>query len=194
MRVCLGGTFDVLHAGHEALLEKAFELGDEEVIIGITSDRMARRTRKRVNPLAARRRNLLALLRRRGWRRYRMSVLEGIAGPAAYEENLDAIVVSAERVSGAHEINEERVRRGRKRMQVFVLPMVLAEDCLPLAARRIRAGEIDRRGQMRRPLRVRVGTNNPVKVAATKAAFERVFPRVTVRGVDVGSPAGAQPR
>ena len=194
MRVCLGGTFDVLHAGHEALLEKAFELGDEEVIIGITSDRMARRTRKRVNPLAVRRRNLLALLRRRGWRRYRMSVLEGIAGPAAYEENLDAIVVSAERVSGAHEINEERVRRGRKRMQVFVLPMVLAEDCLPLAARRIRAGEIDRRGQMRRPLRVRVGTNNPVKVAATKAAFVRVFPRVTVRGVDVGSPAGAQPR
>src|SRR2546428_7060653 len=193
MRVCTGGTFDILHAGHEALLAKAFELGDEEVLIGITSDRMARKTRKRVNPLAVRRRNLRALLRRRGLRRARPSVLEDLAGPAAYEEDLDAIVVSADRIAAAAEINRERVRRGHKPMDVVVVPMLLAEDCLPIGARRIRAGDIDRHGRMARPLVVRVGSTNPVKVAATKTAFRRVFRIVNVRAVEVPRHVRPQP-
>ena len=193
MKVCLGGTFDILHAGHEALLARAFGLGDEEVIIGITSDRMARRTRKRVNPLAVRRRNLRALLRRRRWRRARLSVLDEVAGPAAYEEDLDAIVVSAERVEAAHAINRERRRRGHEPMKVVVVPMVLAEDSLPVAARRIRAGEVDRRGRMRRPLAVRVGSTNHAKLEATRRAFAAAFPSVTVRGVRVESRVSPQP-
>ncbi|HEV8594205.1 MAG TPA: inosine/xanthosine triphosphatase [Thermoplasmata archaeon] len=193
MKVCLGGTFDILHAGHEALLAQAFELGDEEVLIGITSDRMARKTRKRVNALAVRKRNLVALLRRHGWKRFRISVLEDVAGPAADEEDLDAIVVSAERATAAHEINQERVRRGHKPMQVFVVPMRLADDCLPVSARRIRAGEIDRKGRMRRPLAVRVGSANPVKVAAVEAIFGKAFPKVRVRSVKVDSKVRAQP-
>src|SRR3990172_11840907 len=141
MRVAMGGTFDILHAGHEALLRKAFELGDTEVIIGITSDAMAKRTRAKVNPLPVRRRNLVALLRRRGWRRHRLNVLEEIAGPAADEKDIDAIVVSAERVEAAHEINRDRERRGLPTMEVVVVPMVLSEDCVPIASRRIRAEE-----------------------------------------------------
>ena len=35
--VCVAGTFDRLHAGHEALLSKAFVTG-ENVLIGLTSD------------------------------------------------------------------------------------------------------------------------------------------------------------
>jgi pantetheine-phosphate adenylyltransferase len=38
--VATGGTFDEIHAGHLALLSKAFELG-KTVIIGITSDEFA---------------------------------------------------------------------------------------------------------------------------------------------------------
>jgi len=193
MRVCCGGTFDILHAGHEALLRKAFALGNEEVVIGITSDAMAKRTRKIVAPLAARKRNLQALLRRRGWRRSRLSVLEEVAGPAAYEEALDAIVVSAERVEAAHEINRERKRRGHRPMDVVIVPMVLAEDSLPIAARRIRAGDIDRTGRMRRPMIVLVGTTNKVKVEAARRAFAAVFPRARVEGVRVASEVSAQP-
>ena len=107
MRVCLGGTFDILHIGHEALLAKAFALGDEEVIIGITSDRMARRTRKVVSSLAVRRRNLEAYLRNKRWlRRARIAVLEDIAGPAALEGDIDPT---------AHAIDRLVVRKPRGR-------------------------------------------------------------------------------
>src|SRR3990170_593356 len=144
---------------------------------------MAKRPRGTVSPLEVRRRNLLALVRRRGWGRARIAVLDNVAGPPAYEGGIDAIVVSAERLPAAHEINRERVRRGRKPMEVVIVPMLLAEDCLPIAARRIRAGEIDRKGRMRRPLLVRVGTSNRVKVAATSAAFRRAFRNVRVQAV-----------
>src|SRR2546428_13289582 len=35
--VAVGGTFDILHAGHERLLAKAFELG-EVVFVGLSRD------------------------------------------------------------------------------------------------------------------------------------------------------------
>lgn len=194
MRVCLGGTFDILHVGHEALLAKAFQIGDEEVIIGITSDRMAKRSRKAVNPLAVRRRNLEAFLRKKRWlRRARIAVLDDIAGPAALERDLDAIVVSAERVAAAHEINRERERRGHGPMDVVIVPMRLAEDCTPIAARRIRSGELERTGRMKRPLKVLVGSTNRVKVAAAKRAFGSVFQTAQVRGVEVPAKVSAQP-
>ena len=39
---CLGGTFDRLHGGHKLLLDTAFKL-IENVLIGITTDELARR-------------------------------------------------------------------------------------------------------------------------------------------------------
>ena len=35
MRVVLGGTFDILHDGHRALLGAAFERSPEAVVIGV---------------------------------------------------------------------------------------------------------------------------------------------------------------
>ncbi|RLF40505.1 MAG: phosphopantetheine adenylyltransferase, partial [Thermoplasmata archaeon] len=37
MKVCVGGTFDILHEGHIALFERAFETGGE-VVVGLSSD------------------------------------------------------------------------------------------------------------------------------------------------------------
>ncbi|MCH2440811.1 MAG: adenylyltransferase/cytidyltransferase family protein, partial [Candidatus Poseidoniia archaeon] len=39
-RVCLGGTFDVLHAGHARLLDAALAAG-ERLVIGLASDKFA---------------------------------------------------------------------------------------------------------------------------------------------------------
>ena len=62
MRVVLGGTFDILHAGHEALLRAAFDGDPEAVVIGLTTDRFARESRSKVNPYAVRQRNLKRFL------------------------------------------------------------------------------------------------------------------------------------
>ena len=68
MRVVLGGTFDILHDGHEALLRAAFEGRPSLVLIGLTTDRFARESRAHVNPHRVRERNLKRFLAARRWR------------------------------------------------------------------------------------------------------------------------------
>src|SRR3972149_3377192 len=101
MRVVLGGTFDVLHDGHEALLGAAFALRPRRVVIGLTTDRFARKTRPKVHRYATREGNLRQFLARHGWRNVRIEPIEDAYGPADDLEALDALVGSAERAPGA---------------------------------------------------------------------------------------------
>jgi inosine/xanthosine triphosphatase len=192
MRVVLGGTFDVLHRGHEALLRTAFELGGE-VLIGLTTDAFALGTRSEVTPYGEREANLVRYLRRRRWGPFRVEPIDDAFGPAVREPSLDALVVSAEREAVARELNEARERRGLPTLAIHVVPMFLAEDCVPVSARRIRSGEVDREGRMQRPLRVHVGSTNPVKVRAARQVFRDVFREVRVKGVKVFSEVEEQP-
>src|SRR5205823_6120382 len=82
MRVVLGGTFDVLHAGHEALLSAAFEGRPEEVVIGLTTDRFAKESRTHLNAFSVRERNLKRLLAARKWRHARIEAIDDPFGPA----------------------------------------------------------------------------------------------------------------
>ena len=45
--IALGGTFDIIHAGHIALLDKGFSIS-EKVIIGLTSDELAEKKGKKL--------------------------------------------------------------------------------------------------------------------------------------------------
>jgi inosine/xanthosine triphosphatase len=193
MQVVLGGTFDILHDGHEALLGAAFGLRPERVVIGLTTDRFARATRTRVNPYPARLRNLRRFLARHRWPRGTIEPIEDAYGPADDLPDLDAIVVSQERVSVAAALNEARAAKGLRPLVVHAVPMVLAQDGLPIASRRIRSGLIDRHGVRIIPLRVRVGTDNPVKVRAVREILEGLRIRAVVRAVPVKSAVPDQP-
>ena len=187
----MGGTFDVFHAGHAALLRAAFDLGGP-VFIGLTTDRMAHQGRAEVNPSGIRKRRLEAWLRRNGFRRYTIGPLDDPHGPAVTGD-FSAIVVSRDRESVAEAINAERVRGGRRPLEVRTVPMVLAQDGLPIASRRIRGREVDRRGRIVGPVRVHVGTQNRVKVEAVRRVFGTVFRDVRVRNVPVEPKVADQP-
>src|SRR5439155_98571 len=78
----VGGTFDLLHAGHEARLRAAFDGRPEAVVIGLTTDRFAKESRTRVNPYVVRERNLKRFLAARKWRHARIEPIDDPYGPA----------------------------------------------------------------------------------------------------------------
>jgi len=164
MRVCVGGTFDPLHRGHRALLEKAFEVGDY-VLIGLTSDEMIKKmeTRKfRRNFLVnrklvvscvtrkyqIRKKELKDYLERKKFKNFRIVKIDDRYGPSIYA-NFDAIVVSPETEKIAFEINRIRVKNGKKGLKIYVIPFVLADDKKIISSSRIKNGEIDIEGRIK---------------------------------------------
>jgi pantetheine-phosphate adenylyltransferase len=141
-RVAVGGSFDVLHIGHEALLDEAFKVG-EFVLIGLASNEMLE---KDVAPFEERKKALEGFLENRG--PYDIARLTDPSGPAATDETIEAIVVSEETEPGALEINEIRKKNGLKALEIISIPLVLAEDGKPLSSRRIKRGEINRDGMV----------------------------------------------
>lgn len=97
--IAVGGTFDILHIGHERLLGRAFELG-ETVFIGVSGDQLVAKLHKihDVRALSARKRDLRKFLRSRRWlRRARIIELKDPLGPAAERRDLEALVVTRTR-------------------------------------------------------------------------------------------------
>jgi len=148
--VCLGGTFDHFHIGHEALLLRAFEVG-EKVVIGITSDLFVETLGKRYNiqPYNDRVEAVRCFLRKQGVESRAVFVpLDDSYGPAATDGEIDGIVVSDETAPRTEEINEIRRKRRLQPLQVFHINTVLAKDGKRISSTRIRLGEIDREGHI----------------------------------------------
>ncbi|MEE8402578.1 MAG: pantetheine-phosphate adenylyltransferase [Candidatus Hydrothermarchaeaceae archaeon] len=141
-RVAVGGSFDVLHKGHRALLDKAFG-ASEYVIIGLTTNKLAG---KDVAVYGERKRALEAFLKHKG--QYKIVELNDPLGDAATDREIDAIIVSEETAPGALEINEARKRRGLKALKIIQIPLVLAKDERRISSTRIKSGEIDGEGRV----------------------------------------------
>jgi pantetheine-phosphate adenylyltransferase len=146
-----GGTFDVIHAGHFALLSKAFEISDK-VIIGVTSDEFAAKNRgkskihhnyeTRVAALKE------AIKNRFGKVDYTISKLHSRFGPAVVFGQVDVLVASSETVVKGKEINEIRLANGFKPLAIISVKLVKADDGRPISSTRIRLGQIDSSGKV----------------------------------------------
>lgn len=193
-RVCMGGTFDVLHRGHRALLDAAFEAGNEGVSIGVTTDAFANARRERkVRAFDERVADLRAFLGARGHLpRAEILAIDQPFG-FALEPRFDAIAATEETVGTAAQINAERRRLGLAPLRVVLAPYILADDARPIKSTRIRNGEVDAEGRLVRPVRVAIGSANPVKVEAVKLAALRFYGDADVRGFAVDSGVSEQP-
>ncbi len=149
-RVAVGGTFDPIHDGHIDLLRRAFELGkDDEVVIGLTSDEMARSTRTRpVKPYEIRLANLQETVRKvLKIDDVRVMKLDDKCGSSIYED-FDYIVVSPETLPMALKINRFRAKRGMKPLKISMIEYKLAQDHERISSTRITEGKIDRHGRL----------------------------------------------
>lgn len=144
-----GGTFDIIHRGHIALLEKAFEVSSK-VIIGLTSDELAKSKGKKIIHNYEQRLLMLRSLveERFSGRQYVISRLDNDFGPAVLEGDVEALVTSEETARQGDVLNRMRHERGLGRVEVVVVPMVLAKDGGRISSTRIRNGEVDPEGNL----------------------------------------------
>jgi len=149
-KVAVGGTFDELHRGHKALINKAFEIG-ERVVIGLSSDAFVSKMSKphKTATYDERRSELEVFLIDSGLvRRFEIVPLNDPYGQTMSLDGLEALVVSQETQRTAVKINEKRQRAGLPLLEIITVDMIPAENLAPISTTRIRRGEIDRNGHM----------------------------------------------
>jgi cytidyltransferase-like protein len=149
--VAMGGTFDEIHIGHLSLFSKAFEVSDK-VIIGVTSDEFAAKTRGKNNlnhNYNQRVTNVKKIIKKRfGFKNYQITKLDDEYGPTSLSADVDALIASSETANKGVEINKMRWKNGLKPLNIILVDIMKAEDGNPISSSRIRAGEIDASGKL----------------------------------------------
>lgn len=147
--VAMGGTFDIIHKGHLALLSNAFTISDK-VIIGLTSDELAKTKGKTlVNKYTQRLENLTSVIAKDFLNAsFQISKLENDFGPAVLEKEVQALIVSDETSNQGNILNKLRSEKNLPPVQIITVPMFLAEDGTRISTTRIKNSEIDVDGNL----------------------------------------------
>ena len=147
--VAMGGTFDVIHNGHMALLKKSFSISSK-VIIGLSSDQLAIKRGKSLVNDYSKRFSLLESTIEKNFPNssYEISKLENDFGPAVVEGSVKALVVSEETSTKGLHLNKLRAERNLPSVEIVVVPMVLAKDGKAISSTRIKNSEIDSNGNL----------------------------------------------
>ncbi len=151
--VALGGTFDIVHKGHLSLLKKAFSISSK-VIIGLTSDELAAKRGKKVLNDYSKRKEMLEKIIHENFAGsdFEISKLDNEFGPAVLEGDVEALVVSEETEYQGDRLNKLRQERNLPKVDVIVVPMVLADDGIRISTTRIKNAEITQEGEEKKQL------------------------------------------
>ena len=147
--VAMGGTFDIIHDGHMALLNKSFSISSK-VIIGLSSDQIeTKRGKNLVNDYSKRLSSLKSVIEKNFPNSsYEITKLENDFGPAVIEGSVKALIVSEETSDKGVHLNELRAERNLSPVEIVVVPMVLAKDGKAISSTRIKNSEIDSNGNL----------------------------------------------
>lgn len=189
-KVAVAGTFNVLHEGHKALLDRAMWLADE-LFIGITSDEMASENRDTIVPFYLRRRAIEDYVISRG-EIATIFEIDDIYGPPEIMDDIDVLVVSEETRENGKLVSRMREKRGGRPMKIDVVSIYTNDDGEKLNARDIIDGKVSRDGRVD-AVRVAVGSLNRVKVEAVREVMESIYGSVRIYAVDAKSGVPDQP-
>ena len=124
-------------------MSTAFEIGNQ-IEIGVTSDEFGG-LKGDIDSCKVRMSNLKSFFSDKS--NFVVVPLQDPYGTTIYDECIEAIVVSEETEPTAVEINEIRVSKGMKPLDIVVVSFVLAYDGTPISSTRIRSGEINQNGK-----------------------------------------------
>jgi cytidyltransferase-like protein len=153
--VILGGTFDHLHKGHKALIDKALAIG-KKVTIGIATEKLYKDKflSETIEPFNVRKKNITDYinyhLNNDRAKMVKIISFSEFTGGVDKQPDIDAIVVSNKTFLNAIKINELRKKNQLKPLMIVIVEDVLAEDGKLISSERIRAGEINRNGDVYR--------------------------------------------
>ena len=147
--IAMGGTFDIIHHGHITLLSTAFDIS-EKVIIGLTSDEFVQKKGKNpIHKYDERLKNLTSIIFKKFPNSYfEISQLNNDFGPAVFEKEIQALVVSDETKNQGNILNKLRTERNISPVEIIVVPMTLAKDGKRISTTRIKNSEIDSDGNL----------------------------------------------
>lgn len=147
--VATGGTFDIIHKGHLELLKKSFEISST-VIIGLTSDELAtKKGKKLINNYSDRLVALTSTIEKNFPNSsFRISKLDNDFGPAVLEGDVEALITSSETSFQGDILNKLRSEKNLQKVEIVVVPMVLAKDGKRISTTRIKESEIDSEGNL----------------------------------------------
>jgi len=131
-KVVIGGTFEIIHKGHETLFKKAFSLGS--VFIGLTSDAMVKKTKKiKTKGFTYRKKYLKNFIKKEFKVEPEIGKIENKFGPTL-KRDFDFIVVSPETYKNAVLINKERRKINKKPIKIIKIKFVLGKNGKPLSS------------------------------------------------------------
>jgi inosine/xanthosine triphosphatase len=136
--------------------------------------------------------NLESYLRTKG-DNWSVTIIDNPSGKTDEMTDIKALVVSPETTTSAEQINKTRASKGLEPLQIVIVPHALAEDFLPISARRIVAGEIDSEGRLLRPLKVNIGSENRIKIDAVDNVLSELYDEVEIQGIAVQTKVPEQP-
>lgn len=147
--VGLGGTFDRFHKGHEHFIKFASQFG-QHLHIGITHTKLTKRKPLStiIEPFTTRKRAVTHFCSKNQIS-VATSQLIDVYGPTITPDSkIRALIVTSDTISGADKINQARTAQGLWKLPVHVCPMLKDQNGVDINSAKIRAGQINREGQV----------------------------------------------